>query len=93
MMFNFHPPTSVPPSKSDTELFNEIFNMKKLILSNVSLCHFKKRRFKESISVDELIIRNIDPNFNKSYFRLIQSYCELNDLDGAKRTYEFVIYI
>jgi hypothetical protein len=88
-MFNIPPPIT-QPTKAFTELFTELLNLKKLLLSNVSLCHFKKRRYKEAISIDDFIIKNLDPNFVKSYLRMIQSQCELKDLDSAKRTYEFV---
>ena len=75
-----------------TEKLSRDFNdLKKILMSNISLCHFKKNRYGESIQLDEMIINYLDPLFDKSYARLIQSYCGLKDTKNATRVRDTVL--
>lgn len=65
-----------------SEVLRKIFEQKKLIMSNLSLAYTKKQIFKESIELD-LYILGIDRKFEKSYGRLINAYCQLDQLDQA----------
>lgn len=70
----------------------------KLVLSNLSMGHKKARNYQLSIDLDLRvnniitlqIINIIDPKFDKSYARLIDSYILLKDLHNANKTFYLV---
>ena len=64
-------------------IVEEISNEKKLIMSNLSLAYAKIRRWKESIEIDEEILR-VDNKFVKSYARLIRSHVNLENFHQAQ---------
>jgi tetratricopeptide (TPR) repeat protein len=66
----------------DDRIIQEIFTQRKLILSNLSLAYSKKHMYKESIEIDRTII-SMDPKFDKSYARLINSCLETDNIHNA----------
>jgi len=64
-------------------LVEDIINEKKLILSNLALAYTKIRRWRESIDIDEEILRS-DSKFIKSYARLIRSHVSLENFHQAQ---------
>jgi hypothetical protein len=64
-------------------IVQDISNEKKLIMSNLALAYAKIRRWKESIDIDEEILR-ADNKFIKSYARLIRSHVNLENFHQAQ---------
>ena len=61
----------------------DIINEKKLIMSILALAYTKIRRWRESIDIDEEILRS-DSRFIKSYARLIRSHVSLENFHQAQ---------
>ena len=70
--------------KKDTNILQQVVNLKKLILSNKSQMLLKQKKYVPSIEIDKYIIENVDNKFDKSYARLISNYLSLDDLSDAK---------
>jgi hypothetical protein len=66
----------------ENKIIREIFYQKKLILSNLALCNFRKKNYRETIDLD-LYILSIDKQFEKSYLRLVSCYSNTGNLDNA----------
>ena len=71
-------------------MFCDIKNLKKSIISNLALCYSKKENYGESVKYDEIIIFQMDKNYEKSYIRLIQSYISMNNAIRAEQIREIV---
>ena len=70
--------------KKDTNILQQVVNLKKLILSNKSQMLLKQKKYFPSIEIDKYIIENVDNKFDKSYARLISNYLSIDDLSDAK---------
>ena len=53
--------------KKDTNILQQVVNLKKLILSNKSQMLLKQKKYVPSIEIDKYIIENVDNKFDKSY--------------------------
>jgi len=60
----------------------EIVTTYKQIMSNLSLCYFKKEDYLKSKEIDIKII-SIDPNYDKCYVRLFNSFLKLDQPEQA----------
>ena len=56
---------------------SELFTLFIQISQNLSLCYFKTNKYEESIKLDNQIIAR-DKHYDKSYYRLFQSYLKLD---------------
>jgi len=56
---------------------SELFTLFIQISQNLSLCYFKTNKYEESIKLDSKIIAR-DKHYDKSYYRLFQSYLKLD---------------
>ena len=72
------------------ELNEEIFNQKKLILSNLSLSLTKQKKIKEAKKCDIEIIKKLDNKFSKSYARLINNYLDEKNVSCANYYYSIM---
>ena len=75
---------SIPPTDKSKTLSEEFFK----ILSNLSNTYIKQEKNIESIELDKYILTYINPNWDKSYGRLIQAYLNLGKLNEANKIYE-----
>ena len=75
---------SIPPTDKSKTLTEEFFK----ILSNLSNTYIKQGKNIECIELDKYILTYINPNWDKSYGRLIQACLNLGRLDEANKIYE-----
>ena len=63
---------------------NEIFEQKKLIMSNLAFSLKKQYKISEGMKYDRIIIKKLDKSFAKSYARLIEGYMDLDKMSMAR---------
>ena len=61
----------------NNEQYKEVLLLYKKILSNLALCYYKQKLYKEAIDYDLKLLATF-PKFGKSIVRLIKSYSKLN---------------
>ena len=69
---------------------NEIFEQKKLIMSNLAFSLKKQYKISEGMKYDRIIIKKLDKSFAKSYARLIEGYMDLDKMSMARYHYDLM---
>jgi len=78
-------------SEEKKNIIQNLTNLKKIIFSNLALGYQKKGNIKDSILNDQIVIQ-IDPYFEKSYIRLITNFKTLKDYENASKARDTMAY-
>ena len=69
-------------NQDSSEDYANILSLHKKILSNLALCYYKQKKYKESIDYDIKLL-TIDPKFGKSIVRIFNAFSRMNKIQQA----------
>ena len=80
---NYSQPST--PSENITSLLKNLQEERVNLLSNISMCYLKQEKYQDTFNIDMSIIRQYNPNWDKSYNRLIIACLRQGDLAMANQ--------
>ena len=80
---NYSQPST--PSENITSLLKNLQEERVNLLSNISMCYLKQEKYQDMFNIDMSIIRQYNPNWDKSYNRIIIAFMKQGDLAMANQ--------